>query len=131
MFLAVTGSLSYLTTAAVAYAHSEWGMALSASALAGTSFWFHTTQSPLAYWLDQAAIQWFVGQILYDASLRSSLHLACVASSIGYACGVYHGGRRWNALAWGPNADLWHASIHILSAGVSACIYLFSSSQDK
>lgn len=131
MLLAFTGALSYLGTAVVACFHSEWWMTASASTLAGTSFWFHITQSSLAYWLDQIAIQWFVGQILYDASRRGVLHLLCVASSIGYACGVYYGGRRWNALAWGPNAELWHASIHILSAGVSACIYLFSSIQDK
>lgn len=131
MRLAVTGALSYIGAAWVASVWSEWPMVVSASTLALTSAWFHLSRSPLSFWADQIAIQWVAGQGLYDASLRGPCHLAAGLGVIAYSGCVYYGGRRWNALAWGPNATAWHASTQIATALVICSIYLFSSPQDK
>jgi hypothetical protein len=131
MFLAFTGAISYLGTAVFATLRASWPMAVASTTLATTSIWYHGTKGVVAYWVDQAAIQWFVGQALYDAYSRSWGEFAIAASTVGYACGIYYLGRRWNALAWGPNADLWHASIHGVSALVVSGGLLFSSPQDK
>lgn len=125
--LAFTGAISYLATALVATFHEEWPMVAAASSLAVTSLWYHTTQMRVAYWLDQMAIVWFVGQCLIDGWARGPLPGSFVVSSIAYSCGIYHGGRRWGCLAHGPHGTLWHASIHGLSALVISGIYLFFS----
>lgn len=129
--LAFTGALSYLATALVATFHAEWPMTAAASSLALTSLWYHTTQMRVAYWLDQMAIVWFVGQCHVDGFRRGTGPFLFVVAMTGYACTVYHCGRRWGCLAYGPNGTLWHASIHGLSAFVISTLYLFSRLEDK
>lgn len=129
-FLALTASLSYLSVAGTAIVYSDWPTAIVSASLAGTSIWFHTTRTPASFWADQIAILGYVGQGLAASWTRGLLPFLGVVSAVGYACGVYYGGRQWQALAFGPSTHLWHASIHALS-GAAGLFYLFSPPQDK
>lgn len=118
-WLALTGGLSYLFNAYVAYQFGSMSTAFASLGLAMTSIWFHIARDDTSFWLDQMFVHAYGSIALKESWERGPIELGLVAIGLLFSTLLYYAGQVGNCYTFHPELEVataYHASIHMGSA---------------
>ena len=126
-WLALTGGLSYLFNAYVAYKFgSPWSAAASLG-LAMTSIWFHIARDDTSFWMDQMFVHAYGTIALKESWERGFIELGLVILGLLFATLIYYAGKIGNCYTFHPELEVataYHATLHMGSAIVVSGVLL-------
>lgn len=124
-WLALTGGLSYLFNAYVAYQFGSLSTAAVSVGLAMTSIWFHISRDDTSFWLDQMFVHAYGTIALKESWERGPIELGLVVLGMLFSSLLYYAGQIGNCYTFSPElgvATAYHASLHMGSAIVVSSV---------
>ncbi len=118
-WLALTGGLSYLFNAYVAYQFGSTSTAIASIGLALTSIWFHIARDETSFWLDQMFVHAYGTIALKEGWERGPIEVGLVVLGLLFATLIYYAGQIGNCYTFSPELEVataYHASLHMGSA---------------
>ena len=118
-WLALTGGLSYMFNAYVAYRFGSLSTAVTSLGLAMTSVWFHIARDETSFWLDQMFVHAFGTIALKESWQRGPIELGLVILGLLFSTLLYYAGQIGNCYTFSPELEVataFHASLHMGSA---------------
>jgi hypothetical protein len=117
--LALTGGLSYLFNAYVAYRFGSVSAAFASAGLALTSIWFHISRDDTSFWLDQMFVHAYGTIALKESWDRGFIECGLVVLGVLFSTLLYYAGQIGNCYTFSPEIEVataYHASLHMGSA---------------
>jgi hypothetical protein len=118
-WLALTGGLSYLFNAYVAYRFGSTSAAFASAGLALTSIWFHISRDDTSFWLDQMFVHAYGTIALKESWDRGFIECCLVVLGVLFSTLLYYAGQIGNCYTFSPELEVataYHASLHMGSA---------------
>jgi len=123
--LALTGGLSYLFNAYVAYRFGSPFSAVASLGLAMTSVWFHIARDDTSFWMDQMFVHAYGTIALKESWERGPIEVGLVVLGLLFATLIYYAGQIGNCYTFSPELEIataYHASLHMGSAIVVSTV---------
>lgn len=123
--LALTGGLSYLFNAYVAYRFGSLSTAVTSLGLAMTSIWFHIARDDTSFWMDQMFVHAFGTIALKESWDRGPIEVGLVVLGLLFSALIYYAGQIGNCYTFHPELEVataFHASLHMGSAIVVSSV---------
>ncbi len=117
--LALTGGLSYLFNAYVAYQFGSLSSAFASLGLAMTSIWFHIARDDTSFWMDQMFVHAYGSIALKESWDRGFIEVGLVVLGILFSTLLYYAGQIGGCYTFSPELEVataYHASMHMGSA---------------